>query len=262
MKQNKIIGFSQLHNELEKGNLENWMKCNQVICDYIYIYDQNSTDGSKEYYKTFDNVIVIESLINNFENELICKNELLQKIIKEQSNADWIFWIDGDTIIDDRLLNKEKLNYILGVIPIEINGLDLGHYNLWRSDIHYRLDDNYDYFDKVGRTPFWRFNKNLTFQNEKGLHSPNNERPLQINNRIRLGDYKLIHRGFATDSQIIERYEMYKSKGQTGWMLERLLNEEGLQVEELDRKYLPFWFNTMDTISPLNKKKILDLYKK
>ena len=56
----KIVGFTQLRNELEKGNLENWFKC-MSVCDHIYIFDQNSTDGSLEYYKKFDNVTVIES---------------------------------------------------------------------------------------------------------------------------------------------------------------------------------------------------------
>lgn len=79
----KIVGFAQLRNELEKGNLENWFRCMLSICDFIYIFDQNSTDGSLEYYKKIDNVVVIESPTNRFEEEMICKNDLLQKIIIE-----------------------------------------------------------------------------------------------------------------------------------------------------------------------------------
>lgn len=258
----KIVGFSQLNNELEKGNLENWMRCMQTICDVIYIYDQNSSIENLKYYKQFKNVIVVESPINDFENELICKDNLLQKIIVEQPDTDWIFWIDGDTVIDNRLLNKEKLSEIFDLIPPEINGIDLGHLNMWRSYEYYRVDNMYDYFDKVGRTPFWRFNKNLHFSREKGLHSPNNERPVEITNKIRLGDYKLIHNGFATDKQITERYEMYKSKGQNGWALDRLLDENGLTVEKVDSKVLPNWIKIEDTQNPVDKKKLIDLYKK
>ena len=57
----KIIGFTQLRNEKEKGNLDNWFK-QMSVCDYIYIFDQNSTDGSQEYYKNFNNTFVIESV--------------------------------------------------------------------------------------------------------------------------------------------------------------------------------------------------------
>ena len=53
----KLIGFAQLYNELQKGNLINWFKCME-ICDYIYIFDQNSTDGSREIYSQHDNVMI------------------------------------------------------------------------------------------------------------------------------------------------------------------------------------------------------------
>ena len=58
----KIIGFSQLRNELSKGNLHNYFK-SMEFCDYIYIYDQASDDGSQEIYKQHDNAIVIQSQI-------------------------------------------------------------------------------------------------------------------------------------------------------------------------------------------------------
>jgi hypothetical protein len=48
----KLIAFSQLRNELSNGNLENWFN-STAMCDYRYIYDQNSDDGSKEFYKPF-----------------------------------------------------------------------------------------------------------------------------------------------------------------------------------------------------------------
>ena len=53
----KIIAFAQLRNELRKGNLQNWFR-QMEICDYIYIFDQNSDDGSQEYYKKFKNRII------------------------------------------------------------------------------------------------------------------------------------------------------------------------------------------------------------
>ena len=90
----KIIGFAQLYDELSNGNLENWFKSMNTICDHIYIYDQASTDGSKEYYKTQPNVTVIESPINDFENELICKQKLLEQIRKDHPDYDWILWLE------------------------------------------------------------------------------------------------------------------------------------------------------------------------
>jgi glycosyltransferase involved in cell wall biosynthesis len=73
-------------------------------------------------------------------------------------------------------------------------------------------------------------------------------------------EYNLIHRGFATDYQILNKYKLYKSKGQSGWDLERLLDEQTLTVETLPTGVLPTWFSLTDDVSPIEKKKIKAIY--
>ena len=232
----KIVGFSQLHNELELGNLENWFKCMEV-CDEIYIFDQASTDGSREFYKKFDNVHIIESDTNRFEEELVCKQELLDKLLAEQPDTDWIIWMDGDTLLDARLLerpNPESDETVLHelLFNLDLNKIEsasLGHYNLWRSDVWHRVDDQYDHFMHAGRMALWKNNGKLKFNVEEGLHK--SQHPVGIRNSVRL-QFNLIHRGFATDEQILKKYENYKSRGQSGWALDRLLEESTLKVQE------------------------------
>jgi hypothetical protein len=259
----KIIGFSQLRNELSKGNLENWFKCMNV-CDYIYIFDQNSDDGSKEYYKQFPNCVVIENPINDFENELICKNTLIERIQKDHPDADWIYWLDGDTLSPGGLETKENVHALLNSIPENIDGVDMGHYNLWRSDIHYRIDDMYDYFDNVGRTPFWRNKLNMGWPDKKGMHQPENERPSEIKNRIRI-NLALVHRGFATDQQIIEKYLLYKKNGQeekyTAWAMNRFIDESKLVTKVLNKSKLPKWFKIIDVVDPKEKTPLVEIAK-
>ena len=130
----KIIGFSQLRNELEKGNLENWFKC-MSVCDYIYIFDQNSTDGSQDFYKTIPNTVVVESNKNRFNEEISCKSELLNKILKDHPDVDWIFWMDGDTLLDNRLLenNGKRFKEMCRQGTFErVDAFLFGHYNLWK----------------------------------------------------------------------------------------------------------------------------------
>jgi hypothetical protein len=256
----KIVGFAQLRNELEKGNLENWFKC-MSVCDYIYIYDQNSIDGSKEYYKNFNNVSVIESNENRFYDEITCKNELLEKILFDHPDTDWVFWMDGDTLLDNRLLvdNGKHLRELCeDGSKNMIDAYLFGHYNLWRSDIHYRIDDNYHWLD--GKlVPLWRNNGNLSFPTTSGLH--HQQYPYGLNNIVKC-DYSLIHRGFSTDYQIITKYDVYKERGQNGWDLERLLSEQTLKVEKIDYTLLPTWFNISDDVHPSQKEKIRDIYNK
>ena len=254
----KIIGFTQLRNELSKGNLENWFK-QMSVCDYIYIFDQNSDDGSLEYYKKFDNCVVIESPVNRFKEELICKQELLNKLLSDHPDVDWILWMDGDLLLDGRLLANEgkELKELcrLGGIH-KIDGYYFQHYNLWRSDIHYRVDDMYHSLNG-GWCPLWRNTGKLYFNTISGLHQRQFPNGLD---RIVPTPYSVVHRGFATDYQIMTKYDVYKANGQTGWELERLLNEHSLEVNELERELLPDWFVITDDVNPINKQKIREIY--
>ena len=75
-------------------------------------------------------------------------------------------------------------------------------------------------------------------------------------------NFGIIHRGFATDYQIMTKYNVYKSNGQNGWALDRLLDEETLQVNKLDKNMLPEWFDITDDKEPSLKEKIIKIYGK
>lgn len=256
----KIVGFTQLHNELRKGNLEGWFK-SMAGCDFIYIYDQASTDGSREYYRRFNNAIVIESPINDFENEQICKAKMLERIYNEHPDFDWIFWLDGDTWLDGRLSNNDCKGFrdLVTSTPHEIGGIRFDHYNLWRSDVYYRVDAQYHDINAIGRLALWRnYGANLKITRGKGLHQPGEAEGIINPTRC---NYCLIHRGFATDDQIIERYDIYKDRGQRGWDLDRLLFEDTLAVARLPQEVIPDWYEIKDTIHPREKKRIAEVYK-
>ena len=254
----KIIGFSQLRNELSNRNLENWFRSMNNICDYIYIYDQNSTDGSKEYYKTQKNCIVIYSDTNNFRNELYCKDILLKKLLTDHSDCDAIFWMDGDTIAE-RKCNKDCICDIVKRLDKKYDhGVTFRHYNLWRSDIFYRIDNNYHNLNN-SVIPLWLNSSNkLSFYTEDGLHKK--QFPPQIKQIVR-SDISLIHRGFCTDIQLINRYNNYKKFGMRGDALNRILDENTLEVKEFDVNLYPEWFDIKDTTNPKNKIKLIDIYK-
>ncbi len=244
----KIVGFSQLHNELEIGNLKNWFK-SMSFCDEIYIYDQGSTDGSRDYYKTMSNTHVIESKENRFSEELFCKQELLSKLLSEMPDSDWIFWMDGDTILDARL-NRDIIEQVL--LQLEEHKIEsawLGHYNLWRSDVWHRVDDQYDSLMLSGRMAFWKNTGKLQFNLESGLHK--SQHPIGIERGVRL-PFNLIHRGFSDDNQILKKYNNYKSRGQSGWALDRLIDEKALKVERVPDEEIPDWCRS-NTDNPITK---------
>jgi len=261
----KIIGFSQLHNESEKGNLEDWFRCMNALCDRTYIFDQASTDNSREIYKR-NNAEVIYNKTNDFKRELVCKQVLLDTLLMENPDTDWIFWMDGDTLLDKRLLTREVTTEILKVIEtVGGDGLRLGHYNLWRSDVHYRIDSEYNYFDIAGRVAFWRNNGHLRFLNKEGLHMM--QEPIGMELIVPQMEYKLIHRGFATDYQLINKYKIYdeiNKSDKVGFTpgLDRLLQEDNLVVKKIPTEILPVWYKIENDSNPTGLEKIKNIYNK
>ena len=271
----KIIGFSQLHNELSNGNLFNWMKCMQEVCDYIYIYDNASTDGSVEYYSKFENVRTILSDVNRHSiegcSDLFGKKALLEKLIHEQPDTDWIFWMDGDTMLDGRLSRELFCEMLMMGDGFGAELICLGHYNLWRSDVYYRTDSLFHNLHIHGVNALWKNNGFLSFNDEGGLHQkqwPDGMRPFHgephqtilkeaWRGRVNGFEPSLIHRGFATDSQIVNKYHFYKV-GQEGEELERLIREDGLTVERLPAEVLPSWFEIVDQTNPKHKRRIIE----
>jgi len=253
----KIIGFAQLRNELEKGNLENWFKCMEV-CDYIYIYDQNSIDGSIDYYTKFKNTTIISSPTNRFKEEMICKDELLKLIKKDHPDADWVFALDGDTLLDGRLLKGTVFRELCASLSSETyDAYIFGFKNLWRSDTYWRYDNLYNCCDDSGVCPLWRFKPDIHFETRAGLHI--SASPISIKNTRRL-DYTLVHRGFSTDKQIIDKYKLYGSLGQTGYLLERFFIEDDLLVTRIDMELLPDWLDPIDDVNPRTKRKLREIY--
>lgn len=255
----KIIGFSQLHNEQEKGNLTNWFRCMNKICDHIYIYDQASDDGSDEIYKSEPKARVIFSETNDFKNEIKCKSMLLKTLLEEHPDVDWIFWMDGDTVIEKKGLSRRNVESMLKFYEDKnADGLRLGHYNLWRSKQFYRVDDSYHSIHDRGVLAFWKNNGKLKFPLKEGLH--HQQFPDGIDNPLR-ANLSLIHMGFSTDFQIIKKYNVYKERGQSGWALERLLSEKTLVVEQLESRIIPKWISLENSPSPHQLKPLVEVYK-
>ena len=258
----KIVAFAQLHEELRKGNLENWYR-SLAGCDQVYVFDQGSKDGSHEVYARDPRTVVISSPINAFDRELECKADLLERLLQDHPDTDWVFWMDGDTILDGRLLADGAKGFrelCSRGIKDGIGAYKLGHYNLWRSDTYYRVDNQYHGLHEHGVCALWRNNGQLRFPRSRGLHVRTAPDGLGSCHRV---DYSLVHRGFATEPQIVEKHRVYASRGQNGWELDRLVDEGQLRVEPIPREVLPDWYPIRDGgASPIGKTPVVELARK
>lgn len=213
----KIAAFIQSYNELSKGHLHRCLDNVSLWADDIFIYDDCSTDGSQDVYlKYTQEKNIIFGKERNFTNEQFNKQKLLELTLK--SNPDWIFWIDVDTIADRNITTN--LRYILSETEkYGKDGIILHNLNLWRHPCFARMDD---YFDSCNPLCIWKNNGKLHYSPSSGLHGQ--MFPNGMENIIQY-KYNLLHYGFASEEWIVAKYNMYKSLGQTGWALERLITE-------------------------------------
>lgn len=246
----KIIGFCQIRNELQNGNLHNLLK-GMEFCEKIYIFDQASDDGSQEVYAQHDNVVVIQSKVNRFVDSgtlrLASPKEFIERsfpqipsILKSNPDADWLCWLDGDSVLEGRLLAddakllKQQLLTCggLGYTAMSLQGL-----SMWRSNRHCRFDNEYNDYRPIC---FWK--------NQKAFNFPASPRvvdgqllPFEVHASqvFKNWDYYVLRYGHSTDEQIIRKYDEYKAAGQEGWLLDRILDEKGMQVGKLYDITLP-----------------------
>jgi len=241
----RTIAFLQLHNELENGNLIRCLENCRRWSDDIFIYDDCSTDGSQEIYKKYTNSQnVILGTVRDFAAELYHKQQLLALALK--SNPDWIGWIDGDAILCKEITENCK-EYLKMLDQIGKDGSYLHNLNLWRHPAFYRTDNK---FNGLWHVVFWKNNGHLHYDPVKRLHQPQFPKGMESIHKPS-ADVPLLHFGFSSERLIIKKYLTYKSYGQTGWMLDRLIDEQTSYVLEKVQKYwypienLPVDFDTV-----------------
>ncbi len=247
----KVVGFVQNYNNVSNGFLEMSLLSLSKTCDKIYVYDSASTEDTRELYKKFE-CIVIYAVENKFWKELYHKQELLSITLRD--NPDWICWIDSDAILGKHWECYDRTRKSLAYC--DDNGICLLHLhnlNLWRSDSYYRVDQK---FNDLWHGVFWKNTGELHYtptgklhqkQYPRFFHDPNIE---VTASNFDSEDGKLIHFGFARDEEVATKYFRYRSLGQTGWALDRLVDESNLDLRKADQSWFPTWYKSQITDKP------------
>ncbi len=223
----KLVGFAQCYNELSKGNLRRCLDSMSRYCDSICVYDDGSSDGSVDVASTYSNVHLIRGQRNDFNKELFHKEQLLKLALS--LNPDWIFWMDFDEVIEKRGEDGALRDFAQSAAA---DGYTFHEVNLWRSEKYYRVDNQ---FNAGLFCRLWRNNGGLSYAPTFGLHHRQYPDGLRS---IKDCDIQILHYGFASDESIINKYTTYKSNGQTGWALYRLIDESSLSLAKTKPEWL------------------------
>jgi len=227
----KIVCIAQIYNEIRKGNLERFVRYVMPLVDALVIYDDASTDGSYEY--LLDHTPhVIRGTGNDFADEINHKQALLERALTLE--PDFILWLDADEVLGGTI--EGKLQELCAYCAVNgIDGLAFHELNLWRSHSWRRVDNMYNdgWFVRLWRcTPEMNFSRDM-----HGLHKqqyPSNLRKIE-----RTTVASVIHYGFASERSLAYKYLMYKAHGQSGWALDRFLDETTLRLEKVPQDVFP-----------------------
>jgi len=94
-------------------------------------------------------------------------------------------------------------------------------------------------FDDLWQLVFWKNNGQLHYEPVKGLHELQYPKGLTNTYKPRV-TLPLLHYGFASVKQIVRKYLTYKSLGQQGWGLNRLVDElSSFSIHKVDKSFYP-----------------------
>lgn len=231
MKKYRIVGIAQIHNELRKGNLKRFLKYFRPLVDELVLYDDASTDGSFEFAQKFT-PHVIRGIHNEFGQEIAHKKLLLKEALKLK--PDFILWLDADEIFTVNAA-EELPKLCQKMAKNQIDGISFHELNLWRSMSWRRVDNAYDdgWFVRL-----WRVTPKIGYEKAKrGLHQY--QHPSTLKKMAKTEKIQVIHYGFSSDDTILRKYLTYQSHGQTGWELQRLIDESILSLKAVDPSLFP-----------------------
>lgn len=241
MRTYKVVAIAQVYNEIENKNLYRFFEYIKPIVEHCVIYDDCSTDGSFEYAKT-QTPFVIRGEKNDFENEINHRQLLLAEALKLQ--PDYILQMDADEVLSagSDIILQELCQYCE---DNKLDGLDIHLENLWRSSSWKRVDS---LFNDGWFTRLWKVTSDLEFKNtQRGLHQrlvPESVKKTERHDRL-----KILHYGFASQRNLAYKYLIYKSHGQRGYiMLDRLINEDVMELEQVDRNLIPLGLQVEETM--------------
>ncbi len=226
-----IICICQIYNELDKGNLDRFVKCIMPHVDGLAVFDDGSTDGSYEYMlKHTPHVIRGEK--TDLADEMRKKQVLLDYAL--QLKPDFILWLDADEVFTANA-NSKLQELCAYCVENQIDGISFHELNLWRSKSWRRTDNMYDdgWFVRL-----WRVTPDISYgETKRGLHQKPYPTTIQ---RIECAeDVQVIHYGFSSERLLAYKYLVYKAYGQTGSLLDRLIDEKSLTLKKVPKELFP-----------------------
>ncbi len=237
-----VIGFLVNRDNVSNSYLSNCLNSLARTVDSIVIYDDASTEDVRPLYLSVD-ATVIYGRHPAFQRELFSKQALLKVALQQQ--PDFLIWIDGDAVLGRHFESRERTEKILtNMVAQQIDLLHLHNLNLFRSNFWYRVDQK---FNDLDHGVIWKNSGEMHYRPIARLHQKQYpqfyrdvDRPI-VASKFEQPDGQLLHFGFASEIEIARKYFTYRAHGQTGWALDRLVDESTLDLKPARKDWFPEW---------------------
>lgn len=180
--------------------LHAFLKATSLWADYIIIADQMSTDGSREIYPQYENVIVIDNTNPNF-NEAERQSMLVAKAREVAAGRDCIlFGLDADEIMPANWRETTDGQHILNSVPSEVFWFKWAQ--LTPDKQHYGDSVFYPWaFHDDGIEPHGNYVRNM--------HSMRIPYPKEDKQKFYINDFRVLHLGLIDANRIAAKNRFY-----------------------------------------------------
>jgi len=197
-----MIGMLRVKNE--ERWLETVIRSMQPLCDPIYVFDDHSTDATRDIALGLD-CVVMPSPFEGLD-DLRDKNYMLEQLHQDRhADGTWVLAIDGDEELEEG--GQEKLIRLTETTPHESLGLRVLY--LWDSPDQIRTDGVYKTFSRPSAFR-WREGLQLVPKLHGGDFHCGNV-PTRSLEKYGRSEISLLHYGYMDRADRIRKYGWYNA---------------------------------------------------
>jgi len=189
-----------------KTNIERFMQSVVQYCDGLVIFDNGSTDGTRDIITKYSGTIEIE-IPSNKENSPLYENYHRARCLEhcKRLNADWVLCLHPDEVFES-VVERGALGALANT-KTTIDGYVFKRRDLWRTDRYIRLDGEWN---NNTEARLFKLTDKINYDISPGINKT------IVPNGIVNASYsalKILGYGYSTDEQIAHKYRQLKGLG-------------------------------------------------
>jgi glycosyltransferase involved in cell wall biosynthesis len=215
-----------------KTNIERFMESVSRYCDGLVIFDDGSTDGTRDVITSYSGRFELEIPSNKVNTPDLEGYHRARSLTHcRRLEADWVLAIDPDEVIEKKG-ELGGLRACLHSLDKEVSAVGFYKRELWRSDRYVRTDTNWAHILEVRA---FRLTDELCYNIQPAYRTelvPGFLPPPYAKSSL-----KLLHYAYINDSAILHKYNRWKGLGID---ISEELNDAYLRLSDAN----PEWFGS------------------